>query len=314
MSTQGVHYAPTQSTGEMGPNGHAAWGALYHALRVLPMADVVPHEAFNPQRAADLADRLAADGRLVNPPIVAPLDGKYVVLDGATRLTALQQLGYPHLIAQMVDPAQTSLQLHTWLHAVCGGPSRALLEQLRQVYGLLITPAPRIDLRPMPLTPETLAYLVTPEGDSYRLALDPTLHSAAPHGARPRPTAVDHGALEVLNRMVEVYSAWGHVERTLSIDMATLAQQYRDLAGLIILPQFSVAAVLDLAVQGRTIPAGITRFVIPGRILRLNVPLAKLASPESLAAKQQWLDALVREKIAYRQVRYYEEPVVLLDE
>ena len=72
--------------------------------------------------------------------------------------------------------------------------------------------------------------------------------------------------------------------------------------------------ILALAAEGRTVPAGITRFVIPGRILRLNAPLARLASDEPLESKRRWLDNLVRERLADRQVRYYQEPVILLDE
>jgi hypothetical protein len=66
--------------------------------------------------------------------------------------------------------------------------------------------------------------------------------------------------------------------------------------------------------HGRLLPAGITRFVVPGRILRLNAPLEVLAGPEPIAQKRAWLDLFVQTKLAGRGMRYYEEPVVLLDE
>ena len=71
---------------------------------------------------------------------------------------------------------------------------------------------------------------------------------------------------------------------------------------------------MRLVGQGRLLPAGITRFIVPGRILRLNAPLAVLAANEPIAQKRDWLDNLVQTKLAGRGVRYYEEPVVLLDE
>jgi L-serine kinase (ATP) / ParB family transcriptional regulator, heme-responsive regulator len=114
--------------------------------------------------------------------------------------------------------------------------------------------------------------------------------------------------------MVDRYGEWGNVDRTLSTDLDLMLAQFPDLAGLIVFPHFTPEMILDVAEQGRTMPAGVTRFVIPGRILRLNAPLDKLASDEPLALKRSWLDTLVMEKLAYRQVRYYEEPVVLLDE
>ena len=120
--------------------------------------------------------------------------------------------------------------------------------------------------------------------------------------------------LTVLTDLVERYGAWGNVERTTNRDVAALHSQFPDLVGLFTFPIFSLDMILALAAQGRTVPAGITRFVIPGRILRLNAPLARLASDEPIESKRRWLDNLVRERLADRQVRYYQEPVILLDE
>jgi hypothetical protein len=62
------------------------------------------------------------------------------------------------------------------------------------------------------------------------------------------------------------------------------------------------------------LPAGITRFIIPGRVLRLNADLSYLKSDETLIRKNELLRELVLEKLANSAVRYYEEPVYLLDE
>jgi phosphoglycerate dehydrogenase-like enzyme len=268
-------------------------------LQVVPLDEIVPHEAFNDARVADLAARLVADGRLINPPVAAPSNGKYIILDGATRLTAFKHLGYPHIILQVVDVEREPVQLHTWYHAVRGSGPAALVERLASVPGLALEPARLSDLVALPLTPGSLGYLAAADGQGYRLA------------ARPTP---GYDWLDVLNRMVDAYSRWGRVERTLTTDIEMLAHQYPDFAGLVVFPQFTPQLILDLADLGRTVPAGITRFIIPGRILRLNAPLEMLSADEPLAVKRSWLDNLVRERLSYRHVRYYEEPVVLLDE
>jgi L-serine kinase (ATP) / ParB family transcriptional regulator, heme-responsive regulator len=79
-------------------------------------------------------------------------------------------------------------------------------------------------------------------------------------------------------------------------------------------PQFVAENVFDLAVAGGRLPAGLTRFVVPGRVLRLNADLARLKSQEPLAAKRAWLEQFVHEKLARNRMRYYQEPVILLDE
>ena len=272
------------------------------SLRVVALADVVPHEHYHGPRVEGLTERLLADGKLINPPVVARQGNKYVVLDGATRLTAFRQLGLPCLVVQVVELAQQSVQLTSWNHVVYGGSAASLLAALRGVEGLTLTPVGKGNGAGPPLPTNALGYLLTVENDAFVLE------------TQTSSMGIDGPWLRVLNALVECYGQWGNVERTLNSDVDLLATQFAGLAALVAFPHFAPETVLKLAAEGRTVPAGITRFVIPGRILRLNMPLAKLAADEPLAAKQAWLDALIREKLQARQVRYYEEPVILLDE
>lgn len=278
--------------------------AAYHLdLRVVETGAVVPHEHYHALRVAGLAERLQTEGTLINPPIVAQRGDRYVVLDGATRATAMRQLGYSHIIVQVVDIEADEIQLTSWKHVVYGGSCDALLALLQVVDGVELVPVAGDVLRDRGGL-RALAHLIVPDQRRYVVAL-----------SRGNGTQENHGDwLDVLNAVVGMYGEWGNVERTLSMDVAKLASQFPSMAALVSFPRFSLPTILSLAAQGRTVPAGITRFVIPGRILRLNAPLAKLASDESLADKQRWLDALLREKLLARRVRYYEEPVVLLDE
>ncbi len=245
--------------------------------------------------------RIAEDGVLANPPITARVGDAYVILDGTTRVTAFKRLGYPHIIVQVVDPDRDDVGLYRWYHTVRGGAPDDLIAALRQAPNLEMVEQSVDALEKATLHGDTAGHLSTVDGRGY------LLRSA---GAPGEPT----DWLTVLNDVVERYGEWGNVERTTNPDMDALSSQYPDLAGLFTFPEFSLDMILALAAQGRTVPAGITRFVIPGRILRLNAPLARLASDEPLHSKRRWLDNLVRERLADRQVRYYQEPVILLDE
>lgn len=275
-------------------------------LQVAPLAQVTPHEHYHGQRVADLMARLEAEGKLINPPITARYKDKYVVLDGATRLTAMRQLGYPYIVVQVVDLEQQQVQLTTWYHAVRGASVEGLLEMLRGVAGLHLTPVAEGNLVNQELPAGVVGALVTANQESFLIEVKPTTSSNEEERGEDW--------LPVLNRMVAAYGHWGNVERTMTTDVDLLKSQFSDLAALFIFPRFTPQMILELADQGRTVPAGITRFIIPGRILRLNAPLDRLAVEEPLAAKRAWLEGLVREKLVGRQVRFYEEPVVLLDE
>lgn len=274
------------------------------SLRLAPAEQVFPHERFHPARVERLKQRLTQEGRLVNPPIVAEMSGgRYVVLDGATRVTAFKQLGIPHIVVQVVDLQRSNVKMNTWFHVVHGGRSESLVQVVSRVRGLKLTPM-AVDHLPHALWERSaLGYLITHERSGYLLELTDDVHGGA-----------ESDWIDVLVELVDAYGAWGDVGRTLDTDLDALCAQYPDLASLFVYPQFSPEIVVQVAERGRLLPAGITRFLIPGRILRLNAPLDVLAADVSPGAKADWLDRVVEEKLANRGVRYYEEPVMLLDE
>lgn len=278
------------------------------SLRVVPVDVVLPHEEYHGPRVERLAARIEEDGILVNPPLVAEIDNgqKYVVLDGATRTTAFKHLQYPHIVVQVVDMERDNVQLHAWSHVVrnIAGQRGSIdfLSLVRNVVGLQLIETSVEDLDDFVHQEGVLGYVLSVEGIGYRLELDQNLLGEG------------RDWLDVMNDLVYQYGEWGDVERTLIRDLDDLKTIYEDMAALVVFPAFTPDTVLRVAEQGRLLPAGITRFIIPGRILRLNAPLEPMVGDGPLSAKTEWLDRLVSEKLGDRKVRYYEEPVMILDE
>ena len=278
------------------------------ALQVVPVENVLPHEEYHGPRVERLSARIEEDGILINPPLVAEIDDgqKYVVLDGATRTTAFKHLQYPHIVVQVIDMARDNVQLHAWSHVVrnIAGQQGSIdfLSLARDIVGLNLLETSAEDLDDFIHQEGVLGYIHSVEGVGYRLELDQSL------------LGEERDWLDVLNDLVYQYGEWGDVERTLIRDLDDLTTIYEDMAALVVFPAFTPDTVLRVAEQGRLLPAGITRFVIPGRILRLNAPLEPIVSDVPLSAKTEWLNELVSEKLADRHVRYYEEPVMILDE
>ena len=65
-------------------------------LKIIPLNELILHEEFSPDRVKMLLDRIVQDSHLKNPIIAAWIKdiGKYMVLDGATRMTAFLKLGF----------------------------------------------------------------------------------------------------------------------------------------------------------------------------------------------------------------------------
>ena len=86
-------------------------------LQLVPLDRCVLHESIDPQRVARLAAHLRAEDVLRNPPIVAAAANQpLMVLDGATRTTALRELGLLAAPVQLINYADERIELHTWAH------------------------------------------------------------------------------------------------------------------------------------------------------------------------------------------------------
>jgi len=266
------------------------------SLQVVDLAKVVPHEHVDPRRVEKLSKRLAEDGVLSNPPIVVETEDRYVVLDGATRTTALKQLGYPHAIVQVVKNVD-DLDLHTWYHAVRKADAARLIK--------LMDDLPEIDMVESSAN-KVLDDMFEYGGLCYLHTVDGRVFLIQP--------AVGANRLVALNKVTNTYIGSSHVTRTLNTDIISLKKEYPDLTGLIVFPEYTVQQVLQVAKAGHVVPAGITRFIIPGRVLRLNAKLDGLMSDKSLREKNEWLYQFIIDKQANSKVRYYKEPVYLLDE
>jgi phosphoglycerate dehydrogenase-like enzyme len=268
------------------------------SLEVVPVEQVSPHEQIDDKRVHRLMERLKEEARLINPPIVTYWDNHYIILDGATRYSALRRLGYPHVIVQVVDAHRDDFELHTWYHVISDErPAEELLARLESLPDLSLEAVPLEQAHNALGEPGSLCYLTDRESHA--------LLARAAGGA---------DRLDVMNKLVNEYSAWGTVERTLLTDVERLRGQFPAMKLVAIFPQFDPADVFETASHGRLLPAGLTRFVIPGRILRLNADLERLRADEALTAKRAWFNDFLAQKLARSRLRYYQEPVILLDE
>jgi phosphoglycerate dehydrogenase-like enzyme len=267
------------------------------ALEVVPLEQVLPHENTDPDRVSRLIQRFQSDSTLINPPLVAPTESGYVLLDGATRLAALKALGFATLIVQLVDAQDPALTLGTWNHALQDLSPSSLMNLLEVLPGCSLTAISPARLRPALAASEALCAITTRDGDAYLVrATDNTRN------------------LGRLNDIVATYTHAARVKRLAGDDFSALDRKAPGFSAIVRFPPFTVGEVIQATLQGQRIPQGITRFVVPGRVLHLHADLERLKADESLDVKRRWLRELVAERYARHAVRYYPEPVTLMDE
>ena len=271
-------------------------------LAFLPVPDLLIHERHDDQRTRPLVLRIRASGVWRNPPIVSPLqDGtqRYMVLDGANRVTALQEMGFPHALVQIVEPDDPGLSLQNWNHVVWELNPLRFLNGIRKLGGLHLVRMHDESVQPSLEEPCGLAVVQNNKGRKY-------LVCSQANGLE--------GRVEILNALVNSYQGRARLDRTNARDIRPLLEFYPSLSGLVIFPNFQIHDLLRLAGQGYLLPTGITRFTIAPRALHLNYPLEELAADKPIDAKDTALQSWIQERIAHKGLRYYAEPTYLFDE
>ena len=269
-------------------------------LRVVSVADLLLHEQHDAQRSEPLLQRLRTDGVLKNPPIVAAIPGeqRYVVLDGANRVTATQALGMQHIAVQVVDYEDPELILDTWYHLIKGMSVVQFKELLAQLPGIRTEAADLMHARALLARRESLAFVEYPHGEVCSLFADGNLHQRTKR----------------LNDIVDLYKVRGRIFRANTDHLPSLLPLYDDITVLVVFPHYAPAEIVDLARVGAFLPAGISRHLIPRRALRINLPLSMLGSGDSLEEKNRWLSDWMKQKVAAKAARYYQESTFLFDE
>ncbi|MEX1004588.1 MAG: NAD(P)-dependent oxidoreductase [Acidimicrobiia bacterium] len=265
-------------------------------LRFVSLDQVVPHEATDPRRSGLLAESIREEQVLRNPPIVAAVGDRYIVLDGATRTDALRTMGVPHVVVQDIG-VEGGLGLETWHHVVRSVDQATLRRVLETIPDIVVTECEPAEASDRVIESGALC--------SVRFFDGPALILSSSGGTN---------RFDALGTISESYTAVAVVSRTLERDLSKLDAWYPDGVALVEYPEFTVEQVLLAARSGRLLPAGVTRFLIPGRVLRLELPLQMLSDPMDLDAKNRWLHDYLSDKQRHGKIRYYREPVYLLDE
>lgn len=277
-------------------------------LRIIPIEAVLPHEEHDHQRAIPLMQRIEDDGAWLNPPVVAPMQDdlfgtpqqRYTVLDGANRSYCLREMGYPHILVQVVDYHSKQVALETWNHVLSDAEVDDFLPQVYRIGGLHVeatdgdTAAAALDLRTaiayFHLLPSRFLMLIADRND---------LHTRT------------HKLREVVN----CYKQVTRLNRINQDDPEVIRRLYPTAIAIMIFPHYTPEEIEDAARNKVFLPPGLSRHIIQGRAMRLHYPLEALKDPvKSLAEKNADLLAWTQARAANKRIRLYEEATYVFDE
>lgn len=260
-------------------------------LRIVPLADVRPHEKGDIQRSQPLMRILRQAATFTNPPVVAEIaDGSYVIMDGSNRHSSLQALGFAHILVQVADYDSDFVELGVWQHIIADWDSQSFLREL-----------------------EKIDHVTLRQGWDAGAAAHALLRDGAVHSIHAGVDSLrDRNA--TLRRIVESYHGNATLYRTPLTEPDLIWSLFPSGAAMLMFRQYQPRDIIDAALEAAYLPPGVSRHIIHGRALNLNYPMGCLRSALPLAEKNSQLQAWLREQYARRSVRFYAEATYHFDE
>lgn len=253
-------------------------------LKIISRDLIVSFEAFSDEHSFKLAHEMESNGKLRNPLLVYPLYDKYLLLDDACILKALESLDIRHIPVQVAD--EETLSVHPWQRVVEDWTSDDLMAFCdkfpRQV---AIQPAHDDQLQ---------AHQVEVRfRDSETVRLD-----------------FKSGALlvrvDMYNKLsAEVTRGNQSFRAKLNLFDVNPFDLFNRATAVIFPPMFTIDELAQVALSGMPLAQGIIRIDQPGRILGVDYALSILKEKAAPREKESFFQQLIQMRISSDRTSYY---------
>lgn len=273
-------------------------------LKLIPISKIKLHETTETKRLRNIFDRIAGGRFLNNPVIVGKVKDDLILIDGANRLSTLQDIGCKLTLAQVIDYNNKRIKLRNWNHLIYDFDIK-LIQKFCEENKLKIRHynyyyAERLRNKSKKSEKH---YIVASIINSDNTALLISL----PKGFKK--------IINVLNKFTKLYFGKYKFDRTEEeIKYSELIRYSRKKGVLIEFPKFTKSDVIKSANSKYKIPAGITRHILINRVLHIRYDIEKLKDDSDIEKKSKDLYKLLINKIDTDKVRQYRESVIVFDE
>lgn len=268
-------------------------------LKLLRIADIKLHETTETKRMRRIFDRIASSKYLMNPVIVGLYKGEYILIDGANRLSSLEEIGCKLAIAQIIDYSNPGIKLRTWNHLIYNIPITVFTEYFDSV---------KIKYK----------FVKISEAES---ALRSGIHHIAVSDISDGKTFLAtipkqfDKIITIINSITKLYFNIFPFDRSEEeIRLRDVIKYTRKKGVLVQFPRFKKHDVIRASESKNKIPAGITRHLLINRVLHVRYEINKLRSDNDIAKKTEELKKYLISKIDNNKVRQYRESVIVFDE
>lgn len=263
-------------------------------LRLLPQSFVALHEECEDNRSGRLVERFNDENVLYNPLIVAYINDKYILIDGANRYEALRQIGCKAILAQLVDYSSSNVVLKSWYHFVS-------FMTIKELELFCIESGMTFNMLLKKRKPESNNELIilSTDGCAASVILSSDLEKRL-------------ASLSLLNRYYERNYTYTRIDS--DTDIENVGELSPDEGLLFVFPDMAKEDIVAISGLRQKLPAGISRHLIPNRVLHIKILIDALKTDENIDKRNIELDKYIQHKIDSKKVRLYREPILVFDE
>lgn len=267
-------------------------------LEVIKIEDILVHEELDPSNSKELIIFLKKSQNLSNPIIVAALGNKkYLQLDGMNRISSFKELGIKTITAQIVDyNNQEEIELSSWLH-IFNVDLNKFFDFIKHDETMTISKGSMSQVGHRYIKEEDFGRLCTIVTNKKEVFFVSTGGNFSEKIKR-------------LNHLVSFYKndlSRGALPYTINHgSVRSFFKQYPDDNTIVIFPTFTPQQVISCAKSGSLLPTGITRHLVKGRVLNINLPLSLFNNKKTLKEQNEEQDKILLSKRS----RLYEEATV----
>lgn len=265
---------------------------MIEKLKIIASEQIISFERHSEERFSKLAQIIKRDGKLRNPLLAYPLDGKYLILDDATILMVLRHHGAIHVPVQLADVEEITVR-----------PWQRVVEKLTpdDILGLCRNFPRQIRVE------KNMSGGINPNQIEIRFR----------EGDRIRLTFPSKSYLvraDLCSRFFD-YLALNHKSYRAKLDYKNpnTLKGFPGAVAAVFPPAFALPELAGLATREIYLPQGIARIDQPNRLLGIDYPVSILGENVPPREKELFLRQLLAMRLSSDRVAYYNGGVFMFN-
>jgi hypothetical protein len=280
-------------------------------LRFVHLEDLIFHETCDFKRTQKLAEEIRRDGHLKNPVLVGYINPegdqksnngkgeKWLVLDGVNRVSALRLLNIPDVLVQSVNYEDERVELSSWSHLIFDANKEEIIEKIKDL-NMEVSSCPLNWRKEALKHQKTISYFIFKDMSGI---------------------VVNNGSFTPENKVKNLYQLMATYNGRSEIcyldsenHLLSVFDHFKKSSAINLIPRFDKKEILDLVQKNILLPFGVTRFIVPNRVLGLEVSCSVLCASTPLFEKNSFLRELLVYRIRTKKAKFYQESVTLFNE